>query len=304
MEDRPEPRVETFTASGPSTRLDRILAARYTDLSRSRLQRLIEEGNVLVNGHPVQRSGHRTVSTDSITVTIPPSVCETPQPERIPVEIVYENADVIVVNKPAGLTVHPAPGHAQHTLVNAMLAHSPELALFSDTMRPGIVHRLDKDTSGLMLIARNEAARQNLIEQFKAHSIQKGYLALVKGKVEPERGIIEAPIGRDPAHRKRMAVVSTGKEATTSFRVKEHLGGYTLLDISIETGRTHQIRVHLAAIGFPVAGDRVYGIKAGFLARQFLHAWRLGFRLPAGGLYREFTCALPEDLQSALDYLH
>ena len=303
MDKRPEPQVETYVITGPSQRLDRLLADRYPSLSRTFLQRLIERGNVLVNGQPVMRSSFHAGSGASITVTIPPHDDDTPRPERIPVEIVYEDADVIVVNKPAGLTVHPAPGHAQHTLVNALLAHSPDLAAFSDTLRPGIVHRLDKDTSGLMLIARHAAAQENLIGQFKEHSIQKSYLALVKGKVEPARGVIEAPIGRDPAHRKRMAVVSTGKESVTSFTVREHMGDYTLLDVSIETGRTHQIRVHLAAIGYPVAGDSVYGIRVKFLGRQFLHAWRLGFILPASGRYREFTCELPSDLQVALDYL-
>ena len=154
-----------------------------------------------------------------------------------------------------------------------------------------------------MLIARNPAVQQKLIAQFKARTIHKSYQTLVKGKLEPERGIIEAPIGRDPGHRKRMAVVSSGKEATTSYKVREYLGGYTLLDVNIETGRTHQIRVHLAAIGYPVAGDGVYGIKVKFLERQFLHAWRLGFNLPENGAYREFTCELPPDLQAALDFL-
>ncbi len=302
MENHSEPLIETFEVTGPAERLDKILAARYPYLSRSYLQHLIEQGNVLVNGVSL-RSSHKAAAGEVIAVTIPPTQPLSPQPEPIEVEVIYEDDDVIVVNKPAGLTVHPAPGHTQHTLVNALLARWPELASFEDSSRPGIVHRLDKDTSGLMLIARHAAAQTNLIAQFKAHSIHKSYYALVKGKLEPERGIIEAPIGRDPAHRKRMAVVSSGKEAATSYRVKEYLDGYTLLDISIETGRTHQIRVHLTAIGYPVAGDSVYGIKVKFLNRQFLHAWRLGFHLPSSGIYREFTSQLPPDLQSALDYL-
>jgi 23S rRNA pseudouridine1911/1915/1917 synthase len=210
---------------------------------------------------------------------------------------------VIVLNKPAGLTVHPAPGHTSHTLVNALLSHCPDLASFGDSLRPGIVHRLDKDTSGLMIIAKTTSAQQNLITQFKTHSVSKGYIALVKGKLTPSCGIIEAPIGRHPVNRKLMAIVTKGREAKTSYKVKEHIDNYTLLEIAIETGRTHQIRVHLSAIGYPIIGDSVYGIKSTLLKRQFLHSYKLGFHMPYSGEYREFTSKLPLDLQQALEQI-
>jgi len=204
------------------------------------------------------------------------------------------------------LVVHPSPGHASHTLVNAILAHCPSLATSEDLTRPGIIHRLDKDTSGLMIIAKNDYARQYLVNQFKSHAVTKGYLVLVKGRPSPEQGAIEAPIGRDPHNRKRMAITETGKEASTQYKVKEYLNGYTLLEVAPRTGRTHQIRVHLSAIGYPVVGDPIYGTKrrheakALCLKRQFIHAYRLGFLLPSTNEYREFTCPLPADLKQAL----
>ncbi|MQY67732.1 MAG: RluA family pseudouridine synthase, partial [Dehalococcoidia bacterium] len=194
-----------------------------------------------------------------------------------------------------------APGHPAHTLVNAILAHFPHLADIGDSLRPGVVHRLDKDTSGVMLVAKNSAAQADLAKQFKSHSVTKAYLALVRGRLEPENGIIEADIGRDPHNRKRMAVVAAGREARTEYRVIRYIGGYTLLEVMPETGRTHQIRVHLAAIGFPVVGDKVYGVKSPHLSRQFLHASRLGFKLPSSGEYVEFESELPEDLAKALE---
>jgi len=214
--------------------------------------------------------------------------------------ISYEDDDLLVVDKPAGLTVHPAPGHPAHTLVNAILSHFPHLADISDSLRPGIVHRLDRDTSGVMLVAKNKVAQDNLIDQFKTRVIVKAYMALVKGRLTPERGIIEAPVGRDPRNRKRMAVVSEGKEARTGYQVVKYFGNYTLLEVILETGRTHQIRVHLAAIGYPVVGDPVYGVKSPHLSRQFLHACRLGFKLPSTGEHVEFKSELPKDLEQAL----
>jgi 23S rRNA pseudouridine1911/1915/1917 synthase len=217
--------------------------------------------------------------------------------------VIYEDEAIIVVDKPAGLTVHPAPGHPSHTLVNAILAHCPGLTMKDDLMRPGIVHRLDKGTSGLIVIAKSDSAREYLVAQFKSHTVNKRYLVLVKGRLSLEQGIIEAPIGRDPHRRRRMAVVESGKQATTQYQVLEHLDDYTLLEVSPVTGRTHQIRIHLSAIGCPVVGDSTYGIKSAHLDRQFVHACSLGLRLPSTEQYQEFTSPLPPDLRQALAYL-
>jgi len=297
-----KPAVRIFEVAEPAIRLDKYLAKEYPELSRSRLQQLIEEGCVLINEHGAKASRRLNIG-DRIRISLPP-----PQPtslvaEPIPLTIAYEDDDLIVIDKPPGLTIHPAPGHTSHTLANALLAHCPSLADFDDPMRPGIVHRLDKDTSGLMIVAKNSSAQQYLINQFKARLVTKAYLVLVKGRLTPMQGIIEAPVGRDPANRKRMAVVTGGKQAKSRYRVKEYIDAYTLLEVTIETGRTHQIRVHLSAIGYPVIGDPVYGVKSAYLKRQFVHAYRLGLRLPAGGEYREFTCELASDLKQALELI-
>ncbi|MGD9118006.1 MAG: RluA family pseudouridine synthase [Dehalococcoidia bacterium] len=288
-----------LTADG-KTRLDKYVCAGVPELSRTQVQRLIAAGNITVNGQAA-KPGHRLSTGDTIDITIPPTPPQELKPEAIPLKIIYEDDDLLAVDKPAGLTVHPAPGHPAHTLVNAILAHFPHLADIGDSLRPGVVHRLDKDTSGVMLVAKNQVAQANLSKQFKSHSVTKAYLALVKGKLEPESGIIEADIGRDPKNRKKMAVVAEGREARTEYRVIKYIGGYTLLEIMPETGRTHQIRVHLAAIGFPVVGDKVYGVKSKYLTRQFLHACRLGFKLPSSGEYMEFESDLPPDLEQALE---
>jgi 23S rRNA pseudouridine1911/1915/1917 synthase len=224
-------------------------------------------------------------------------------PEPIPLSAIYEDQDVVVIDKPAGLTVHPAPGHPSHTLVNAILAHCPGLTTSNDVVRPGIVHRLDKDTSGLIVIAKNDSAREYLAAQFKGHTVNKRYLVLVKGRLSPEQGIIEAPIGRDPHHRRRMAVVGSGKQASTQYQVRRYFDNYTLLEVSPVTGRTHQIRVHLSAIGCPVVGDLTYGVKSAHLQRQFVHAYHLGFRLPSTKQYQEFSSPLPADLKQALEHV-
>jgi 23S rRNA pseudouridine1911/1915/1917 synthase len=288
-----------FTADGEA-RLDKYVCAGISELSRAQVQRLIAAGNITVNGQRA-KPGHRLSPGDRVDIILPPTPPRELKPEDIPLKIIYEDDDLFAVDKPAGLTVHPAPGHPGHTLVNAILAHFPHLADIGDSLRPGVVHRLDKDTSGVMLVAKNQAAQANLSKQFKSHSVTKAYLALVKGKLEPESGIIEADIGRDPRHRKKMAVVAQGREARTEYRVVKYIGNYTLLEVRPETGRTHQIRVHLAAIGFPVVGDKVYGVKSKYLPRQFLHACRLGFKLPTTGEYVEFESALPDDLEQALE---
>jgi len=286
-------------ATTPGIRLDKYLAETCSGLSRSYLQKLIQQGYILVQDKWAKPSQKLQVG-DRITITLPPPVTSLVA-EPIPVTIIYEDKDLLIVDKPAGLTVYPAPGHPSQTLVNALLACCLELANIDNSLRPGIVHRLDKDTSGLMIVAKNKAAQQNLVDQFKSRSVVKGYLVLVKGKLSPERGTIEVPIGRHPVYRKRMAVVSGGREARTHYQVRQYRGDYTLVEANPETGRTHQIRVHLSAIGYPVVGDATYGVKSPYLSRQFVHAYYLKFHLPSTGEYREFTCDLPLDLRRALE---
>ncbi len=292
-----------IVAADGGERLDRYLAQQRPDLSRSFIQKLIADGQVTVNGEIV-RASRRLKPGDRIVLRIPPPAPATAQPEHIPLSIIYEDADLVVIDKPAGLVVHPAAGHQSGTLVNAILAHCPELASagVGQAGRPGIVHRLDRDTSGLLVVAKNDRAHRFLSDQFKAHTTEKTYLALVHGHLSPSRGLIDAPIGRDPRHRQRMAVVALGRPAQTAYRVVRYVGGYTLLEAMPQTGRTHQIRVHLASIGHPVAGDPAYGPREGLpgLRRQFLHAARLRIRLPSTGEYAEFTSPLPEDLAVAL----
>lgn len=288
-----------FTVEQSGIRLDKYISEMCPDLSRTQAQRLIEDGQVTVNGNQ-EKASYKLSASDRVHVIIPPPTPSHLAPENIPVPILYEDDDVLVVDKPAGLTVHPAPGHPGHTLVNAVLSH---LTTMSDELqRPGIVHRLDKDTSGVMVIARNPVAHENLAAQFKQHTVKKVYLALVRGRVTPEEGIIEAPIGRDTGDRKKMAISgeSRGRKALTRYKVIQYLGNYTMLEVMPQTGRTHQIRVHLAAIGYPVVGDVTYGVKSPVLSRQFLHAHKLGFHLPTTGEYVEFTSPLPEDLERAL----
>ncbi len=282
-------------------RLDKYVSEQYPELSRTQTQRLIVDGYIKVNDR-LAKPGLKLNAGDRLTIIVPPPPPSSLSPEAIPLNIVYEDDDLLVIDKPAGLTVHPAPGHPAHTLVNAILSHLSSLPDTGDRLRPGIVHRLDKDTSGLMLVAKNSGAHRNLTEQFKSRSIVKAYITLVKGHLTPADGIIEAPIGRDRLHRERMAVVpeDKGREARTQYHVIDYIGNYTLLEVRPETGRTHQIRVHLAAIGYPVVGDKVYGVKSSYLSRQFLHASRLGFHLPSTGEYIEFQSELHPDLQQAL----
>jgi 23S rRNA pseudouridine1911/1915/1917 synthase len=297
----PEVKTLQFNSPVPNIRLDKYLTQVLPQFSRAYLQKLIVQGYILVNGQ--RTKAHQILNkVDNITVKLP-SLPDRPLAEPIPLSTVYEDEDILVIDKPAGLTVHPAPGHPSHTLVNAVLAHCPGLAMSNESMRPGIVHRLDKDTSGLIILAKNDFAREYLVAQFKSRTVTKGYLVLVKGKLSPKQGIIEAPIGRDPHSRRRMAIAEAGKEATTQYRVRKYLDNYTLVEVTPLTGRTHQIRVHLSAIGYPVVGDPIYGIKSAHLSRQFIHAYRLGFYLPSTKQYQEFTSPLPTDLNQALEYL-
>jgi len=280
-------------------RLDKYVIAQMPDLSRTRAQKLIEEGYITVDGRQVKPS-RILEAGETLRIEIPTPPPMEVKAEAISLNIVFEDPDVMVIDKPSGMTVHPAPGHYSGTLVNAILAHVPGLA-GGDNLRPGIVHRLDKDTSGLILVAKNPAAHMKLAAQFKNRTVTKLYQTLVRGTVKNESGLIEAEIGRDPRARQRMAVVAAGRPASTEYHVIRRLGEYTLLEVKLHTGRTHQIRVHLAAVGYPVVGDAVYGVNSSLLKRQFLHAYKLGFRLPSDNLYREFVSPLPADLSAALD---
>ena len=292
-------KVYSLVADKAGVRLDKYATEKCPELTRTRVQKLIAEGYLTVNNHTA-KAGLKLNLGDKVNIIIPPTTPSPLLPEALPLNIVYEDNDLLLIDKPAGLTIHPAPGHYSHTLVNAILFYLPNLPDTGDSLRPGIVHRLDKDTSGLMVVAKNSTAQANLISQFKAHSVVKAYLVLVKGRLTPDSGIIEAPIGRDPRNRKRMAVVAEGREARTEYQVIRYIDNYTLLEVRPETGRTHQIRVHLAAIGYPVVGDTTYGVKSTQVSRQFIHACRLGFHLPSTGEYIEFTSDLPPDLEQAL----
>ena len=287
-----------LTVEDSGTRIDKYVSENCPDISRTHAQKLIEGGHITINGRAV-KSGQKLQKGDRVDITIPPSPPVNLTAEPIPLKILYEDNDLMVVDKAAGLTVHPAPGHLSGTLVNAVLAHLPDLKAGA-VDRPGIVHRLDKDTSGLIIVAKNPVSHMRLSDQFKNREVTKVYLTLVRGHLIPEKGIIEASIGRHPVERKKMAVVARGREARTEYNVIRYINNYTLLEVRPKTGRTHQIRVHLSAVGFPVEGDATYGVKSKYVSRQFLHASRLGFRLPSTGEYREFQSELPDDLAEAL----
>lgn len=291
----------TTQVSQAGERVDQIVASEIDALSRSTVQRLIKKERITVNAAPVKAS-YRLETGDLITVRLPPPESQTLLPEPIPLDILYQDDDLIVVNKPAGMVTHPAPGHACGTLVNALLAHHPPLVQMTTPERAGLVHRLDKDTSGVIVVAKTEAARRDLQAQFKARKVLKTYLALVEGHPDPEQGRIEAAIGRDPKNRKRMAAIHGGRRAITTYRVQERFARHTLVQVSPKTGRTHQIRVHMAFIGHPVVGDRTYGYRKQRLLseRQFLHAWRIRFAHPQSGRPMSFEAGLPPDLQAVL----
>lgn len=290
-------------------RLDRYVANEVPDLSRTEIQQMIADGIVLVDGF-VRRPSFKMTPGQVVTMELPEASSELEiVPEAIPLDILHEDADVLLINKAAGMVVHPAPGHATGTLVNALLHHAPELARFGSA-RPGIIHRLDKDTSGVMVIAKSERALETLAEQWQDRSVQKHYVALVAGVVEEDSATIDAPIGRNTVNRQQMATSRTGREAITHFSVLERFPDCTLLDVRIETGRTHQIRVHLNFIGYPVIGDPLYGNKVSAriatrlgLDRQFLHATSLGFHSPESDQQVRYEAPLPGELQEALGLL-
>ncbi len=288
-------------------RLDKFLVGCLPGYSRARLQALIRDGQVSVNGKPASKAGQIIEAGAQVVVCIPPAQPGDLAAEAIPLEVLFENADLMVVNKPAGMVVHPAPGHAGGTLVNAALAHAPDMEGIGGEVRPGLVHRLDKDTSGLILLAKNDHAQQWLQEQFSRRSVQKAYIALVDGRPPTPRGRIEAPIGRDPLHRKKMTITPEGKgrAAVSEYATLETFPEHTLLEVHPLTGRTHQIRVHLAFLGCPVTGDTVYGRRKPSLElrRHFLHAHRLTIILPGESSPRTFEAPLPAELAQALSQL-
>lgn len=288
-------------------RLDKFLAAQLPEHSRARLQALIKSGHALVGGRVVEKTGHLLEGGEAVELRVPPAQPIDLVPEDIPLEIIFENEDLLVVNKPAGLVVHPAAGHATGTLIHAVLAHAPEIEGIGGELRPGLVHRLDKDTSGIIVLAKNESAQRFLQDQFQRREVEKTYIALVDGHPPSASGKVDAPIGRDPRERKRMAVVpaAKGRQAATEYRVKESFDRYSLLEVNPHTGRTHQIRVHLAFLGCPVVGDRVYGKRKPSLPieRHFLHAFRLRLRLPGETETRTFEAPMPEDLARVLAHL-
>lgn len=306
-----------FPADAEPERIDAFIARSVEGLTRSAAQRLTEEGRVTVRGGKAKPS-LKLRGGEEIVVEIPPPVPAEPQAEEIPLDILYEDRDVVVVNKPAGMVVHPAAGNPAGTLVNALLGHCTDLSGIGGELRPGIVHRIDKDTSGILVVAKSDRAHHSLAHQFKEHTIKRVYLALVFGSPKEDRGKIEAAIGRHPVDRKKMSgTARRGKHAVTHWRVQGRFNGITLLQLRLETGRTHQIRVHLSEAGHPLVGDAVYGgsgrlaniqdpllrqlIKE--LGRQALHAKTLGFIHPVSGEYMEFDTEIPEDMARIIGYL-
>lgn len=292
--------------SSVGERLDVTISRLLAELTRARVQKLIDEGLVLVNGE-VRKANFRVREGECISVTVPAVKASSLDAESMELEILFEDSDVLVLNKPKGLVVHPAAGHRGGTLVNALLHHCHDLSGIGGEARPGIVHRLDKDTSGVLIVAKNDHAHLALSKQFKAHSVVREYVAIVHGEVAVKQGSVDAAIARHPKDRKKMAVVSPdrGRRAVTHFRVLERLSGYTYLALRLETGRTHQIRVHLASIGYPVVGDPVYGFKRQKikLTGQALHARLLGFAHPADGRYLEFSADPPAEFNELLTSL-
>ncbi|MEF2964649.1 RluA family pseudouridine synthase [Paenibacillus sp. M1] len=295
----------TADAASAKERIDKHIKEQVgEEYSRSQIQLWIERGDVLVNGAPI-KANYKLSEGDFVSLTIPESEPAEIVPEDIPLDIYYEDGDVIVVNKVRGMVVHPAPGHASGTLVNALMFHCKDLSGINGELRPGIVHRIDKDTSGLLMAAKNDKAHASLAAQLKEHSVTRKYFALVHGNVSHDQGTVDAPIGRDPQDRKMYTVIErNSKEAVTHFHVVERFGDYTLLELKLETGRTHQIRVHMKFIGHPLVGDPLYGRSKGIkMDGQALHAAVLGFVHPTTGEYLEFSAPIPDDMEEVLHAL-
>ena len=309
----------TFERGTPPQRLDQFLADSLPELSRSQIKKLIEDGLILCDGERV-KAGNKLRGGETVQVEIPSPEPIEALPEDIPLDILYEDSSLIVINKPAGMVVHPAPGHSSGTLVNALLYHCRDLSGIGGCLRPGIVHRLDKDTSGVMVVSKDDEAHQGLAEQFKEHSISRKYVAFVFGQVQNNTGTVDKPIGRHPQERKKMSGASrSGRRAVTHWQVLQRFDKdrLTCVELTLETGRTHQIRVHLSEMNLPVVGDPVYGghkksnaigdarlrsLVQG-LKRQALHARHLGFRHPVTGAWLEFESPLPQDMADILEYL-
>ena len=294
--------VHEFEVRDVESRLDQYLAQADLGLTRSRLRQLIAEGCVQVNGSMV-KPAHRVRAGDRIAMVVPNPRPSAVEAQDIPLTVIYQDADLVVIDKPAGLSVHPGPGHPDRTLVNGLLALCPDIQGIGGEIRPGIVHRLDKDTSGLLMVAKTQEAHVRLSQQIKDRSVEKGYLALVEGIPSPESGTVDVPIGRDPRRRTRMAVTPGGRESRTGYRVLEQAGAYSLLELQLHTGRTHQARVHMAWLAHPLLGDTVYGKRSPLLSRHFLHAHRLAFSHPATQEPLEFRSPLPPDLEDALEVI-
>ncbi len=277
-------------------RIDKYIASLFEDYSRSYIQKIIKEGNVSVNDNVILKNKFLVKEGDICDINIPEPKKLELKPENIPLTIVYEDDDVMIVNKPAGMVVHPAPGNYEGTLVNALMYHSDHLSSINGIIRPGIVHRIDKDTSGLLMIAKTNRCHHSLAEQLKEHSITRKYIAIVYGRFSEKKGTINKPIGRSKKNRLKMAVTSDGKEAITHYEVLEEIGNYSVVECRLETGRTHQIRVHMAYISHPLLGDMVYGIKKPKIKQegQLLHAKVIGFVHPVTNEYLEFNSDLPE----------
>jgi 23S rRNA pseudouridine1911/1915/1917 synthase len=300
--------VLIFNNSDPGEqRLDKYLVSCLPDYSRSRLQGLIKDGFVKVDGKVASKGGQMIEASDQVEIRLPPSVPSELIPENIPLDIIFENEQLMVINKPAGMVVHPAAGHATGTLVQAALAHAPELQGINGEQRPGVVHRLDKDTSGLILMAKDDRTHRYLQDQFRLRKVKKVYITLVDGHPPTPSGRVEAPVGRDPSHRKQMAVTNPekGREAVTEYFTLETFPDHTLIEAHPLTGRTHQIRIHMAFLGCPVVADPVYGHRHATLdlARHFLHAARLTVLLPDESTPRVFEAPLPPDLNGVLEEL-
>ena len=297
-----ETRTLQVNPEDAGARLDAWLACRMPDVTRSAAARLCEEGRVCSAGRPLAKN-HRLTGAETVSVALPDPAPIEAAPEDIPLDVVYEDGDVIVVNKPKGLVVHPAPGHPDGTLVNALLHHCGDsLSGIGGALRPGIVHRIDRDTSGLLIAAKNDFAHQRLSAQLQDHTLSRVYRCIVVGNLREDSGTVDAPIGRCPADRKKMAVVAGGRPAVTHWTVLERLPGHTYVECRLETGRTHQIRVHMASIGHPILGDTVYGSKKPVpgLQGQCLHAVGLRFLHPRTGEAVELWCELPEEFQAQL----